>query len=83
MAGFLFISGAVYIQRSKGFTAKEQPGSLERWVARASRDAAIPTNVKQQRNPIVNTPEVLSEARVHWADHCAGCHATWVSTQAA
>ncbi len=22
-----------------------------------------------------NTPEVLAEARAHWADHCASCHA--------
>ena len=26
-------------------------------------------------NPIPNSPEVLAEARAHWADHCAGCHA--------
>jgi len=26
------------------------------------------------RNPVPNSPQVLAEARAHFADHCAGCH---------
>lgn len=26
------------------------------------------------KNPLQSSPEVLAEARAHWADHCAGCH---------
>ena len=26
-------------------------------------------------NPFPNSPDILAEARAHWADHCAVCHA--------
>ena len=32
-------------------------------------------NARARSNPLENTPEVLAEARAHWADHCATCHA--------
>jgi hypothetical protein len=32
-------------------------------------------NGSARTNPVPNTPEVLVEARAHWADHCATCHA--------
>jgi mono/diheme cytochrome c family protein len=36
---------------------------------------ALPAGAKNKRNPIANSSEVLVEAREHWADHCAVCHA--------
>lgn len=36
---------------------------------------AIPAVARSLKNPAPNTPEVLAEARAHWADHCAICHA--------
>jgi mono/diheme cytochrome c family protein len=36
---------------------------------------AVPTGANEQTNPTVDSPEVLTEARAHWADHCATCHA--------
>jgi mono/diheme cytochrome c family protein len=36
---------------------------------------AIPTGAKGMSNPVTATPEILAEARAHWADHCASCHA--------
>jgi mono/diheme cytochrome c family protein len=44
-------------------------------LARWTRSAAIPAEAKARANPIPATPEVLAEARAHWADHCASCHA--------
>ena len=35
---------------------------------------AIPGAARDRKNPINNSPEVLAEARAHWADHCAVCH---------
>jgi len=35
---------------------------------------AMPSAARERKNPINNSPEVLAEARAHWADHCAVCH---------
>jgi mono/diheme cytochrome c family protein len=39
------------------------------------RDMAIPGNARDEKNPFAATPEILAEAREHFADHCATCHA--------
>ncbi len=65
----------VYVEKSNGFSTRETPGALERWAARAARDAAIPGKVTALQNPVAKSEEALSEARAHWADHCASCHA--------
>ena len=57
-----------------GFSAKAEPSSLEKTVARAVRNLAIPSEAKQAKNPIPATPENLAEGREHFADHCAECH---------
>ena len=31
--------------------------------------------MRRRRNPVPLTDGVLAEARAHWADHCATCHA--------
>ena len=58
-----------------GFGANAQPTAVEAWAARKARNLALPSSERERPNPIPNTPEVLSEARAHWADHCAVCHA--------
>ena len=58
-----------------GFSARAEPTGLEKYVARSARNMAVPTIFKSQQNPQPDTPEILSEAQAHWADHCAGCHA--------
>jgi mono/diheme cytochrome c family protein len=65
--------GVVLIRR--GFSAKEQPSRLETAVARTVRNMAIPASAKYENNPFTATPENLTEAREHFADHCARCHA--------
>jgi mono/diheme cytochrome c family protein len=70
----LTVAGAVLIFSSRGLSAREQPTGIERGLARLARSAALSAEAKHRVNPISNTPEVLSEARAHWADHCAVCH---------
>jgi hypothetical protein len=48
---------------------------IERWAARRFRAVALPAGAKERTNPVPVSPEVLTEARAHWADHCASCHA--------
>ena len=60
-----------FMLTSNGFSARDQPGAFESWMARRARSAAVPSEVRALANPI----EIQKEARAHWADHCAGCHA--------
>jgi mono/diheme cytochrome c family protein len=69
------LAAAIFLQNSHGFSAGSQPTVLETWVARWARFAALPADARARANPVPNTPEVLADARAHWADHCAGCHA--------
>jgi mono/diheme cytochrome c family protein len=68
------VAGFAFILTSRGFSAREEPSAVERWVARRVRRAAVPADAANKTNPIPNTREVLAEARAHWADHCASCH---------
>ena len=65
----------IVLTRARGLSAREAPTSVERWIARRARDAALPDGAKGRVNPIPKTPDVLADARAHWADHCASCHA--------
>ena len=71
----IVLGGCVFLMGAHGFSAREQPGALERWTARRARSMAVPAGAKDQTNPSADSPEVLADARAHWADHCAACHA--------
>jgi len=58
----------------RGFSAHDEPTRLEVTAARALRHWATPAELRDMKNPLSLTPEVLSEARAHFADHCAVCH---------
>jgi mono/diheme cytochrome c family protein len=68
------MAGAALILNAHGFSTRAQPSVVESWVARQARSAALPTDAKERTNPVPDTPDVLVEARAHWADHCAACH---------
>jgi mono/diheme cytochrome c family protein len=68
-------AGGVFVMGARGFSARERPSPLERWMARGARTMAAPADARDRVNPIPNSTEVLAESRAHWADHCAGCHA--------
>jgi hypothetical protein len=65
----------VVLVSAHGFSARERPGRFETWFARRVRSAAVPLDARRLVNPVPDTPEVQAEARAHWADHCATCHA--------
>lgn len=57
-----------------GISARDEPTAFETVLARRLRHLAIPRRARELTNPIPLTPEVLAEARAHFADHCALCH---------
>jgi predicted CXXCH cytochrome family protein len=67
------IYGAILIHR--GFSASEEPSSLEKIVARTARNLAIPSGARHEEIPWKATPEILHEAREHFIARCAICHA--------
>ncbi len=48
---------------------------METLIARWARSESFPAAARSQPNPVPNTAEVLADARAHWSDHCATCHA--------
>ena len=60
---------------SRGFSARDKPSSLEAGIAGRLRRMGIPRTAREARNPVKASPEVLSGAMEHFADHCAICHA--------
>jgi mono/diheme cytochrome c family protein len=69
------IAGTVVLWNAHGFSAREQPTAVEAWFARIARFAAIPAGARSVANPVPKTSQTLADARAHWADHCAVCHA--------
>jgi mono/diheme cytochrome c family protein len=76
MALFLIvgIAGATWYLVHHGFSARDQPTVIEAYVARRVRRLALPANARDAKNPLPLAPEILAEARAHFADHCASCH---------
>jgi mono/diheme cytochrome c family protein len=58
----------------RGFSSRDNPSAMEAYTAKTARKLAIPASDRDAKNPFVPTAEVLSEARAHFADHCATCH---------
>jgi mono/diheme cytochrome c family protein len=75
MAMVLALVAVVTLRGAHGFSAANPPSALERWIARAARSMAMPADARNRANPVPDSPEALAEARAHWADHCAICHA--------
>jgi mono/diheme cytochrome c family protein len=58
----------------RGFSAHDEPSRIEAVMARAMRHWAVPSDLRDVKNPVPLTPQVLADGRAHFADHCAGCH---------
>ena len=58
-----------------GVSSRAKPTAMETMMAREVRHMAIPTSARATQNPISETQENLRDARLHFADHCAICHA--------
>ena len=74
-AGVAGIAAFGLVSIRRGFSARDNPSWVETIVARTTRSMAVPAGAKRLKNPIPNTPDNLAEARAHFADHCATCHA--------
>jgi cytochrome c553 len=57
-----------------GFSTHDQPTGMETFLAGRMRHWSIPAELHNRNNPVPLTPAVLTEARAHFADHCASCH---------
>lgn len=57
-----------------GFSAHDEPTAIEAFVARKVRHLAVPSDLRDAKNPVLLTSGVLAEGRAHFADHCATCH---------
>ncbi len=64
--------GAWVVRR--GFSAADQPSSLEMVVSRTVRNLGIPGSARNAKNPWTATSESLQEAKENFTNHCAGCH---------
>jgi len=58
-----------------GLSARVKPSEWEIWTATRLRSLAIPREQKMQKNPFSANDLLRKEAREHFADHCASCHA--------
>jgi mono/diheme cytochrome c family protein len=58
-----------------GLSTREAPTRAEQVLARATRRWVTPGKMRGSANPVAFSPEVWTEARAHFADHCAVCHA--------
>jgi mono/diheme cytochrome c family protein len=71
-AGLLAAAAASILHN--GLSARATPSALETTLARNARRLSWPRDARTAKNPISSSPEVLREARLHFADHCAVCH---------
>ena len=76
IVGLALVAGVVTLVRSvrHGFSARDEPTAVEAWLASTMRHYAVPAALRAAKNPVPLTPEVMAEARAHFADHCASCH---------
>src|SRR5262245_8076737 len=71
VAGSLALRGMM----AGGFSTRDKPSRMEEFLAGRMRHMAVPKAVRLMKNPVALDETVLSEARDHFADHCALCHA--------
>jgi mono/diheme cytochrome c family protein len=58
----------------RGFSARDSPSLMETYMAMMARRLSVPASERNVPNPVAPTPEILTEALAHFADHCAICH---------
>jgi len=74
--GIVITIGMLYwYVTAHGFSARDKPNKVEAFLARNARKLATPPNATVLQNPLSSTPLTIAEARDHFADHCALCHA--------
>jgi mono/diheme cytochrome c family protein len=72
----VLVAGAVvYGVTARGLSTRVAPSALEARLAQVLRWLATPREVRDRSNPVAPTEAVLDDALIHFADHCASCHA--------
>jgi predicted CXXCH cytochrome family protein len=76
LLGTAIAAAIVYagISVRRGFSTAAEPSSIEKVVARAVRNLAIPTKARFELNPWKPTPTILIEARDNFIARCSVCH---------
>ncbi len=74
VAGIVGAAAFGWVTIRRGFSARDNPSAVETYVAKTARRLSVPASERNAPNPFASTPEVLNEARAHFADHCAVCH---------
>jgi mono/diheme cytochrome c family protein len=72
-AGLAIAAGVSMLHN--GLSARAKPTALEAMLAQNARRLAIPASARNQNNPVTPSDQMLRDARAHFADHCATCHA--------
>jgi cytochrome c553 len=73
VAGVAIAVGASILHN--GLSARATPTALEAFFAQHAHRLSIPSSASKMHNPTEVTDLNLREARQHFADHCASCHA--------
>lgn len=58
-----------------GVSSRGTPSRKESVVAREVRHMAIPAEARELHNPVTRSAESIHHGMMHFADHCAICHA--------
>ena len=68
--------GAIALAQTvrSGLSTHEDAPRVEVALARTLRHWAVPSELRDAKNPVPLTPAVLADGRAHFADHCAICH---------
>ena len=69
------VAGITAITRMNGLSTRAAPTFVERTIARTARRWATPRRARSAVNPVPFSETGWAEARAHFADHCASCHA--------
>ena len=71
----LVLGGFAYVKvRGGGFSTTDQPGQLEKTLARRLVRLSVPDAARTSRNPYAADGDAWHEATDHFNDHCAVCH---------
>jgi mono/diheme cytochrome c family protein len=74
IAAALGIAAAASVMHN-GLSARAKPTHIEAMLAHSARRMAIPSGAQGTQNPVPASAENMRDARLHFADHCATCHA--------
>ena len=60
---------------SEGLSARKKPGNFEYAIANYAMSVSIPAAAKMRKNPLTADSHAIAEAKMHFKEQCAVCHA--------